>query len=41
LKLVGDVISIGNLQKQDVAAKVEDLQEAFDLGAKLATWSGF
>jgi multimeric flavodoxin WrbA len=41
LKLVGDVISTGNLQKQDVAAKAEDLQKAFDLGAKLATWSGF
>lgn len=41
LKLVGDIISMGNLQKQDVAAKAEDLQRAFDLGAKLATWSGF
>ena len=41
LKLVGDVISSGNLQKQDVAAKAEDLQKAFELGAKLATWSGF
>lgn len=41
LKLVGDVMSMGNLQKQDVAAKAEDLQRAFDLGTKLATWSGF
>ncbi len=41
LKLVGDVISMGNLHKQDVAAKAEDLQKAFELGAKLATWSGF
>jgi multimeric flavodoxin WrbA len=41
LKLVGDVISTGNLQKQDVLAKTEDLQKAFELGAKLATWSGF
>jgi hypothetical protein len=41
LKLVGDVISTGNLQKQDVAAKPEDLQKAFELGEKLATWSGF
>ena len=41
LKLVGDVISMGNLQKQDVAGKAEDLKTAFELGAKLVTWSGF
>jgi multimeric flavodoxin WrbA len=41
LKLVGDVISMGNLQKQDVAGKEGDLRSAFELGAKLATWSGF
>jgi hypothetical protein len=41
LKLAGDIISPGNLQKQDVAGKEKDLNKAFDLGAKLATWSGF
>lgn len=41
LKLVGDVISTGNLQKQDVARKEEDLKKAFELGTKLVTWSGF
>ena len=41
LKLVGDVISMGNLQKQDVAGKAEDLKTAFELGVKIATWSGF
>jgi len=41
LKLVGDVISMGNLQKQDAAGKEEDLKAAFELGVKLVTWSGF
>ncbi|MCX5903115.1 MAG: flavodoxin family protein [Proteobacteria bacterium] len=41
LKLVGDVISMGNLQKQDVAGKAEDLKAAFELGVKMVTWSGF
>ena len=41
LKLVGDVISTGNLQKQDVAGKAEDLKAAFELGVKMVTWSGF
>ena len=41
LKLVGDVISMGNLQKQDVAGKAEDLKTAFELGVKMVTWSGF
>ena len=41
LKLVGDVISTGNLQKQDVAGKEEDLKAAFELGVKMVTWSGF
>jgi multimeric flavodoxin WrbA len=41
LKLIGDVISMGNLQKQDAAGKEEDLRKAFELGVKLATWSGF
>lgn len=41
LKLVGDIISLGNLQKRDVAGKEEDLKKAFDLGVKLVTWSGF
>ena len=41
LKLVGDVISMRNLQKQDVAGKGEDLKAAFELGVKLVTWSGF
>ena len=41
LKLVGDVISMGNLQKQDVAGKEEDLKAAFELGVKMVTWSGF
>jgi hypothetical protein len=29
LKLAGDIISPGNLQKQDVAGKEEDLNKAF------------
>ena len=41
LKLVGDVISMGNLQKQDVAGRAEDLKAAFELGVKMVTWSGF
>jgi multimeric flavodoxin WrbA len=41
LKLVGDVISLGNLQKQDVAGRAEDLKAAFELGVKMVTWSGF
>jgi multimeric flavodoxin WrbA len=41
LKLVGDVLSMGNLQKQDVAGKAEDLKAALELGVKLVTWSGF
>jgi len=41
LKLVGDVISMGNLQKQDVAGRTEDLKAALELGVKMVTWSGF
>jgi precorrin-2 methylase len=41
LKLVGDVISMGNLQKQDAAGKEVDVKAAFELGVKITTWSGF
>ena len=41
LKLAGDVISLGNLDKQSVAERAEDLQKAFELGVKLAIGSGF
>ncbi len=41
LKLAGDVISLGNLDKQSVTERGEDLQKAFELGVKLAIGSGF
>jgi len=40
LRRIGDVISMENLMKGAVAKREEDLKKAFDLGAKLVTWSG-
>ena len=36
LKMVGNIISMGNLDKGEVAGREEDLKKAFDLGVKLA-----
>ena len=41
LQLAGNVISLGNLEKGQVADKKQDLKNAFDLGVKLAVMSGF
>jgi multimeric flavodoxin WrbA len=40
IRRVGDVISLGNLKRGAVAEKKDDLKQAFDLGVKLASWSG-
>jgi multimeric flavodoxin WrbA len=41
LQLAGNVISLGNLEKGQVADRKQDLKNAFDLGVKLAVMSGF
>jgi multimeric flavodoxin WrbA len=41
LNLAGNVISLGNLEKGQVADRKEDLKSAFDLGVKLAVMAGF
>jgi len=40
IRRVGDVTSIGNMGPNDVRAKKEDLEKAFQLGVKLATMTG-
>jgi multimeric flavodoxin WrbA len=40
IRRVGDVMSIGNLKKGVVADKKDELKKAFDLGVKLASFSG-
>jgi multimeric flavodoxin WrbA len=37
LRRIGDIISMDNLHKGDVAKKEEELKKAFELGAKLAS----
>ena len=41
LQLAGNVISLGNLEKGQVADRKQDLKNAFDLGVKLAVMDGF
>jgi multimeric flavodoxin WrbA len=41
LHLAGNVVSLGNLEKGQVADKKQDLKNAFDLGVKLAVMAGF
>ena len=36
MKFVGDVLSVSNLKKGEVAGKKEELNRAFALGARLA-----
>jgi multimeric flavodoxin WrbA len=40
IRRVGDVISRGNMGPQDVRAKAEDLEKAFQLGVNLVTMTG-
>jgi multimeric flavodoxin WrbA len=40
IRRVGDVISCGNMDPQDVREKNEDLEKAFQLGVNLVTMSG-
>ena len=40
LRRVGDIISIDNMEKGVVAKRDEDMKKAFDLGVKLAFWTG-
>ena len=40
LQRVGNIISMGNGEKGEVAAKKDDLKKAFDLGVHLATVTG-
>ena len=40
LHLAGNVVSLGNLEKGQVADKKQDLKNAFDLGVKLAVMAG-
>jgi multimeric flavodoxin WrbA len=41
LNLAGNVISLDNLEKGEVADRKQDLKNAFDLGVKLAVMAGF
>ena len=40
IRRVGDVISRGNMGPQDVRAKSDDLEKAFQLGINLVTMTG-
>jgi len=41
LHLAGNVVSLGNLEKGQVADRKQDLKNAFDLGVQLAVMAGF
>ena len=41
LHLAGNVVSLGNLEKGQVADRKQDLENAFDLGVQLAVMAGF
>jgi multimeric flavodoxin WrbA len=41
LDLAGNIVSLGNLEKGQVAGREQDLRNAFDLGVQLAVMAGF